>query len=157
MNAVRRFFENHLITPLLNGAWPSASTDLAWIDMADQGRIVFFASLQTAAPDGTVELVVRQAKTSGGGSAKNLVDGDVTAKIANTSLVDAATPSGVWVAIEVEAALMDINNGFRFLTVAPAETATGTLYGTILAVHHYIKDRPVTQGAECAELVYFDG
>lgn len=153
---IRRILEDFEIKVLLNGTWPASSTPQAYIDMRESDRVMFFASLALTGVDGTVPLVVYQAKDAAGTDAKILVEGGETAQIDDESLVDATTPSGAWVAIEVENRRMDINNGFTHLTVAPAETATGTLTGVILAMRQP-RNRPVTQEALCKEIVYFDG
>lgn len=157
MNRMRRFYENVRIIPMLHGTWPASATDQTWIDMRHRHRIAFFAQLAVAGVDGTVVLKVRQAKDASGTDAKDLVDGTEKAEITETSLVGTTEDTLVWVGIEVEAAKMDINNGFTHLTVEPAETATGDLSGVIMAIDHVAEVRPVEQPDNCKELVYFDG
>ena len=154
-SGVRRFFENIPIRVLHSAVLPGTKTDLAWINMARENRIAFQIILPALAADGEVRMVVRQAKTSVGGDAKDLELGGVTAQIPVTALVGTGT-TPVWAVIEVDTEKMDINNGFKFLTVAVTSTETTESNATVLAILHQAQDKPVTQEAACKAIVYFD-
>lgn len=152
----RRMGETFKIQALLGGTWPASSTDLAWIPAMESDRIVFLAAVHQTGVDGTIVLKVRQAKDASGTDAADL-DATNAAIDADATFIDATTPGVKWAMIDVETRKMGLNDGYTHLTVAPAETATGTITGTIFALY-VPRSHPVShQGADCKEIVYYDG
>lgn len=130
------FHENNKVvvvngeTALADGKYPASAS---FIDVADFQRIVFLVAL--GALDSVVTFAVQQA-TAANGTPK---------AVSGATKTIAATDDGKWFSIEVEVRLLDINNGYHFVTLDVSGSAGGNDFAAITALLRGPGYQPVTQ------------
>ena len=142
---MRTWHENILVKQVKSpGDLASETIPAAYIDMSDYERIVFEIKVGTLAADSTIDAQVAQATSGAGAGTKDIAGALIT------QLVDA--DDDTLVTIEVRDTALDVEGGFRFvsLEVAVAETA---VVGTITAYLYKGGGLPPTQDAFYAEQV----
>ena len=119
---VMTFKEDVLEKVLLNGTLTTATTD--YQDMGDVHTARFRVGI--ALTDNAVDMKLVQATSAAGAGVKDILDenGD---PFAITQLVDANDAKQA--ALEIDAAALDVNNGFRY--VAAVVTVAGTTTGFV--------------------------
>lgn len=108
----------------------------SFIDMADAEKVVFHVYCEDV---GAPDFQVWQDK-----SATATGDIKVVTSAAKTDV--AAGDDGKWFSIEVAAQNLDINNDFRYVTLAASNTG-GTSYCAIMAIPYPCGTQPPTQSA----------
>ena len=111
-----------VIDPDANSA---ATTTTGWIDMRDWGSLLAVIMAGDLGSSATLDAKFEQATSSGGAGAK-----DVTGK-AITQLTQAGTDSNKQALINLRAADLDVDNGFRYArlshTVGTATSDSGAV------------------------------
>jgi hypothetical protein len=144
----RSYADNHLVAVITPALVDNNTAGSAWIDMGQYARL--FAVVAVGGTDTTVDVKIQQSAASNGGSPKDVTGAAVTQLTADTG-------DNKYVTIEMEAALMDIKNGYRYaqvlITVGDG-TAGATVAGFILCPARHA---PVTQPAALAQSVVVAG
>jgi hypothetical protein len=120
-------------------------TSGSFIDVSDFERFAFL--IQAGALDSATTCQVEQAKTING--SPKVVTGAV--------VVIPADGDDKWYLIEVQTNELDSNDGYRYVTLDVTGPAAGDDYGAITFFGINPGYRPVTQGADCGEVVTLVG
>ena len=115
----KRLHECAPIVDVIHADSASAAVNGGWVDMQQAEEILFLINVGDIASGGTVDAKVQQAKTSSGGSAKDISGAAIT----QLTQADGDSDSVVGISVHVEK--LDIANDFRYarLTVTPASAA----------------------------------
>lgn len=126
---------------LAAGSYPASGS---FIDISKYERFAFLVELGTTAHAQTWQ--VQQASTING------VLKDVTGAL----LSSGATDDGKWFLVEVGADQLDINNGYKFVTLTNTSGTTGD-YAQITFLGLVPQFAPVTQGADKGQVTTLVG
>ena len=151
---IHRFFENYVIQLVEP---PKASADAVipttWIDISQYERFAFLR-LVGATDDTAITMQVKQGTSSTGTGTK-----DVTgAAITGTGL--AGSNDNKWAGVEVECRKLDLTGNFKYVAVDITATGGAASESAILFIginKTAPGGYPLSQGTDCAELVYVDG
>jgi hypothetical protein len=151
---MHRFFENYVIQIVEP---PKASADAVlpstWIDISQYERFAFLRVVG-ATDDTAITMQVKQGTSSTGTGTK-----DVTgAAIVGTDL--AGSNDNKWAGVEVECRKLDLDGNFHYVAVDIAATGGSASESTVLFVginKTAPTGYPLSQGTDCAAVVYVDG
>jgi len=120
------------------GALSTAIAPASYIDMQGHARILFLIDLGTLS-SGSFQAQVVQATDAAGTGSKN---------VSGATLPAAITASNKWATIEVPVSALDINNGFRFVSLSM--TIGGTVNGDVQALQYRSMQIPVDVSGDTA-------
>ncbi len=104
-----------------------------FIDVSDLDKFVFF--IPVGALNSALAPQVQQA------TAVNGTPKDIT----GATVAIAATDDNKWASIEVDVRALDINNGYRYVTLNMVGPSGGDDYGAIIFLGYAVGYQPVTQ------------
>lgn len=136
----------------------NTNVSTAWFDMAEYDRIYAEVRCDAATwngSDGVTTLRLEQAKTSSGGSVKDLTTSGA-GKNYNTT-TDTLTASNSKAILECRAEDMDVSNGFRYARLYAASTgntAADQLFGIAIA-YNAVHRRKQLAGAPAAAVTVY--
>lgn len=119
------FTEMNRVDPLLHPITRAANTYLSsYFSMAGYGKAVVLIETGTLTATATINAKLRQAKTSGGGSVKDITDKAIT------ELTDA--DGSKIVAIELDASELDVSGDFEYVGLSVTTANANTILGAQL-------------------------
>lgn len=143
----RDFPARHVINVIKPQTVNNAAAVSGWLSMADAVRI--FCLINIGATDITVDAKIQQATSAAGANAKDVTGAALTQYT--------ATDDDKYASIDLEAAALDINNGFYFvqLSITVGNGSTGALLSA--SIIRECRHMPPTQPTTYKEKVVVAG
>lgn len=143
----RDFPARHVINVIAPQLLDNAAAVSGWLSMADAVRL--FALINIGATDITVDAKIQQATSAAGANAKDITGAALTQYTANDD--------NKYASIDLEAAALDINNGFYFVQLSiTAGDGTAGAYASASIIRE-CRHLPATQPAAYKEKVVVAG